>query len=308
MTGEDQEHFANYLELESYLEDLQAERAAHLPTNLTPEQAQIYRMATLFHSTSPEVSKASQPRPEFIAALGERLLSISQEQGAEVSIQKNTQEQRPVPVYQIDQEQGKNPQATIQQPWQNPEASMPPEHLRKARSVSRRGLLAGGAAAAASLAVGIGAGTMMNQPQPPQPPSYKQEDLIPNGPTTWLLVAPLVQLSTQAIKFATDAFVYYVRLNDDDDDDDKNKDAPHDPVIAVLAACTHMGCIVNWDSKNQQFQCPCHSGLFDEYGQPAKDSPMRYLKPLPRLKTKIENGNVYVEIPAKPSSPTNKPS
>jgi hypothetical protein len=251
------------------------------------------------------VSKASQPRPEFIAALGERLLSISQEQKAEVS----TQEETPIPVHQIDQEQSKNQQAATQQPWQDPEASTPPELLRKARSVSRRGLLAGGAAAAASLAVGIGAGTMMNKPQPPQPPSYKQENLIPSGPTTWLLVAPLAQLSTQAIKFATDAFIYYARLNnDDDDDDDKNKDAPQDPVIAVLASCTHMGCTVNWDSKNQQFQCPCHSGLFDEYGQPAKDSPMRYLKPLPRLRTKIENGNVYIEIPASSSSPTNKRS
>ncbi|HEY4033784.1 MAG TPA: Rieske 2Fe-2S domain-containing protein [Ktedonobacteraceae bacterium] len=303
MTGEDQEHFADYLELENYVEDLQAERAAHLPTNLTAEQARVYRMATLFHSTSPEVSKASQPRPEFIAALGERLLSISQEQEAEVS----TQEEAPIPVHQMDQEQSKNQQAAIQQPWQDPEASTPPEHLRKTRSVSRRGLLAGGAAAAASLAVGIGAGTMMHQPQPPQPPSYKQENLIPSGPTTWLLVAPLAQLSTQAVKFATDAFIYYVRLNnDDDDDDDKNKDVPHDPAIAVLATCTHMGCIVNWDGKNQQFQCPCHSGLFDEYGQPAKESPMRYLKPLPRLRTKIENGNVYIEVPANPSSPTNK--
>lgn len=305
MTGEDQEHFADYLELENYVEDLRAERAAHLPTNLTPEQAQVYRMAALFHSTSPEVSKASQPRPEFIAALGERLLSISQEQEAEVS----TQEERPVPVHQMDQEQSENQQPTTQPPWQNPKASTPPEHFRKARPVSRRGLLAGGAAAAASLAVGIGAGTMMDKPQPPQPPSYKQENLIPSGPTTWLLVAPLAQLSTQAIKFATDAFIYYVRLNnDDDDDDDKNKDGPHDPVIAVLASCTHMGCIVNWDVKNQQFQCPCHSGLFDEYGQPAKDSPMRYLKPLPRLRTKIENGNVYIEIPASPSPPTNKRS
>src|SRR6266849_4265380 len=188
MTGEDQEHFADYLELERYIEDLQAGHAAHLPTNLTPEHARAYRMAALFHSTSPE---ASQPRPEFIAALQERLLSINQEQEAEVPPLEET----PVPVYQTDQEQSKDQQAAIEQPSADPEPTTPPQQLRKTRSVSRRALLTGGAAAAASLAVGIGTGSMMDKPQSPQPPAaYKQEELVPTGPTTWLFIAPIAQL------------------------------------------------------------------------------------------------------------------
>jgi len=301
MTGDDQEHFADYLKLERYIEDLQAERAAHLPTNLTPEQARVYRMASLFHSASPEVPEATQPRPEFMEALQDRLLSISQEQETEVP----RPEEMPV---RTDQEQNKDQQAAIEQPNQ---PTIPLKQTRKKHSVSRRALLTGGAATAASLAVGIGAGTLIEKsqspqtkPQPQQPAAYKQEELLPSGATTWQFVAPLAQLSHQAVKFATDAITYYVKLNDRD-----SKEAPKDPVIALSAACTHMGCIVNWEGTNEQFQCPCHGGLFDEYGQPAKGSPMRYLKPLPRLRTKIENGNVYVEVPVSNSSPpANKPS
>src|SRR2546430_69257 len=155
MTGEDQEHFADYLELEGYVEDLQAGHAAHLPTNLTPEHARVYRMAALFHSASLE---ASQPRPEFIAALQERLLSISQEQEAKVP----PQEEPPVLASQTDQEQSEDQQAAIEQPSPAPKATTPQNQVRKTRSVSRRALLTGGAAAAASLPVGIGAGTMMD--------------------------------------------------------------------------------------------------------------------------------------------------
>src|SRR6266576_4641857 len=70
MSGEDQERFEDYLELEQYIEQLQAGRVAHPPAELTPSQANIYRMAALFRSASPE---ASEPRPEFAADLQARL-------------------------------------------------------------------------------------------------------------------------------------------------------------------------------------------------------------------------------------------
>src|SRR5437899_9051268 len=70
MSGEDQERFEDYLELEHYIEELQAERVAHPPAELTPSQASIYRMAALFRSATPE---ASEPRPEFAAELQARL-------------------------------------------------------------------------------------------------------------------------------------------------------------------------------------------------------------------------------------------
>ena len=70
MAGEDQERLEDYLELEHYLAELQAEHIAHPPGELTPPLTHIYRMATLFRSASPE---ADQPRPEFAAALPTRL-------------------------------------------------------------------------------------------------------------------------------------------------------------------------------------------------------------------------------------------
>ena len=70
MSGEDQERFEDYLELEHYIEELQAGRVAHPPAELTPSQASIYRMAALFRSSSPE---ANEPRPEFAAELRARL-------------------------------------------------------------------------------------------------------------------------------------------------------------------------------------------------------------------------------------------
>ena len=59
-----------------------------------------------------------------------------------------------------------------------------------------------------------------------------------------------------------------------------------------------MGCIVQWQDSDRKFHCPCHGGLFTEYGTVDNGpSPVRYLSSLPRLNTKVENGNVYVEVP-----------
>src|SRR5579872_6037373 len=70
MSGEDQERFEDYLELEHHIEELQAGHVAHPPAELTPSQASIYRMAALFRASLPE---ANEPRPEFAADLLARL-------------------------------------------------------------------------------------------------------------------------------------------------------------------------------------------------------------------------------------------
>src|SRR5712691_10754258 len=113
----DQERFEDYLELEHFIEELQAGYAAHPPTELTPDKAQIYRMAVLFRSASPD---EVTPRPEFASELQTRL---------------------------------------EQELQQSPKTRLFPFISKKSRTkprVSRRALLAGGAAAvAASLAVGV---------------------------------------------------------------------------------------------------------------------------------------------------------
>jgi cytochrome b6-f complex iron-sulfur subunit len=61
---------------------------------------------------------------------------------------------------------------------------------------------------------------------------------------------------------------------------------------ALVSACTHRGCTVNWLTAQKQFRCPCHGGLFDETGKNVAGPPQT---PLPTLATKVTNGIVYVQ-------------
>ena len=73
MAGEDQERLEDFLALERYIEDLRAGRVAHVPAELTPDLARIYRMAMSFHAAS---AGAAAPRPEFIAELQAKLKQV----------------------------------------------------------------------------------------------------------------------------------------------------------------------------------------------------------------------------------------
>ncbi|MGZ3625142.1 MAG: QcrA and Rieske domain-containing protein [Ktedonobacteraceae bacterium] len=271
----DQERFEDYLELEHFIEELQAGRATHPPTELTPDKAQIYRMAALFRSASPD---DVAPRPEFAAELKARL---------ELEIQQPPKT-RYFPFI------SKKPQTKLH--------------------VSRRALLAGGAAAAAaSLAIGVGiehvvdqftqatAGNSVSSLPPSPPPISWQTPLVPpDVASTWLPVATLAELGDSALRFTTDSIIGYV-IRNDGDSGESVKDVP---VIAVSAACTHMGCIVQWQDSDRKYHCPCHGGLFTEYGKPDNSSSVRYLTSLPRLETKIENEKVYVRVPGVSASKT----
>lgn len=289
MFGEDQERFEDYLELERYIEELQAGRAGRLPRDLTPEQARIYHMAALFHAASPE---AAEPRPEFVAQLQARLLAEEPtEKRAIIRSQK-------VPESQQEALPAELPAA----------APQPPVKGRPARFVSRRALLAGGAVAAASLAAGTGLGAALrtggqgsNQAAGDQTAeateSYDSAWLVQSGAngiqTTWHFVTTVAQLGKRAVQFVAGGVIGYVILKDSNGQNAQDSSE----VVALSAACTHMGCIVQWHDADRRFHCPCHGGLFTEYGTPDKGSPLRYLASLPRLRTKIENGNIYVEVP-----------
>ncbi len=119
-SGEDQERFEDYLELEHFIEELQAGHVAHPPGELTAEKARIYRMAALFRSASSDSPNEASSRPEFVAELQAKL----------------------------EQE--------IQQPPKKQRFPFLTKKPQKRPRVSRRALLTGGAAAAASLAVGAG--------------------------------------------------------------------------------------------------------------------------------------------------------
>ena len=38
-------------------------------------------------------------------------------------------------------------------------------------------------------------------------------------------------------------------------------------LLAIWHSCTHLGCTVPWREDEGQFNCPCHSSLFDENGE-----------------------------------------
>ncbi len=257
----DQERFEDYLELEHYIEELQAGHAAHPPTELTPDKAQIYRMAALFRSASPD---DVTPRPEFTAELKARL----------------------------EQE--------IQQPPKTQHFPFTSKKPQTKPHVSRRALLAGGAAAvAASLALGAGIEHIVEQNTqhtaggPTTAVQWPTPFVPANVTSIWFPVATLAELGDSAIRFTTDSIIGYVIRNDGD----RGELVKDVPVIAVSASCTHMGCILQWQDSDRKFHCPCHGGLFTEYGKPDNSSPVRYLTSLPRLDVKIENDKVYVRVP-----------
>ena len=54
--------------------------------------------------------------------------------------------------------------------------------------------------------------------------------------------------------------------------------------------CTHLGCPFSWDADQNQFNCPCHNGVFDPEGRVLGGPPPR---PLDHYEFKVENGVLY---------------
>ncbi|MFZ6008287.1 MAG: ubiquinol-cytochrome c reductase iron-sulfur subunit [Nitrospirota bacterium] len=67
-------------------------------------------------------------------------------------------------------------------------------------------------------------------------------------------------------------------------------------VIALSAACTHLGCNVNYDEQSGGFKCPCHSGVYDANGKNISGPPP---KELARLDAKIEDGKLFINTAVK---------
>ena len=65
--------------------------------------------------------------------------------------------------------------------------------------------------------------------------------------------------------------------------------------IAMSNICTHLGCRVRWIPEREQFLSPCHNGVFDKYGYVVSGPPPR---PLDEFITKIEDGILFIQIPA----------
>lgn len=67
---------------------------------------------------------------------------------------------------------------------------------------------------------------------------------------------------------------------------------PGQPIV-LSATCSHLGCTVQWNKDDGEFQCPCHGGKFDEEGL-VKDGPPP--TGLERVPAEIRGGDVYVTL------------
>ena len=65
--------------------------------------------------------------------------------------------------------------------------------------------------------------------------------------------------------------------------------------LAMSNICTHLGCRARWIPDQEQFFCPCHNGVFDKHGYVVSGPPPR---PLDMFESKIENGELYILLPA----------
>jgi cytochrome b6-f complex iron-sulfur subunit len=64
---------------------------------------------------------------------------------------------------------------------------------------------------------------------------------------------------------------------------------------AFSAICTHLGCIVGWDTKKNIVTCPCHEGFFNPVtGAVVSGPPPR---PLPAYELAVKDGKVLIGKP-----------
>lgn len=60
---------------------------------------------------------------------------------------------------------------------------------------------------------------------------------------------------------------------------------------AFSLTCTHLGCIVQWQTDKKVFYCPCHDGRFDEFGDVLAGPPPISLEQIP---VRVEGETVTV--------------
>lgn len=62
-------------------------------------------------------------------------------------------------------------------------------------------------------------------------------------------------------------------------------------VVIFSLICRHKRCTVAWEESREQFECPCHEGVYDREGEVVDGPPPA---PLHRFKHEIREGDVWV--------------
>jgi len=288
MSGEDQERFEDYLELERFIAELQTGHATYPPPALTPAQARVYRMAMLFHEATQGVS---EPDPKFATRLQARLRE-----------EAHTPPEGGAPV-----------ETRVSESLSSPS--------KPGGSVPRRWLLAGSVSAAASIALTAGATHIVDIATRSQPSSGNVPAITPTpgqshevtvrvaSPLEWFLITTVTEMDDRAVRFRVEdqngslsLTGYLLRSAEASPDtgDSEITSIKRGDIIAMSAACTHRGCIVEWSGSDRKFHCPCHGGVFDGTGGIDQEaSSITYLTRLPLLDVDVrESGEIYVRMPS----------
>jgi menaquinol-cytochrome c reductase iron-sulfur subunit len=162
-------------------------------------------------------------------------------------------------------------------------------------TVTRRGLMTGGALAAGGIAtaafalpaLGFALGPIFNNEQINDEWQDMGAESDFNEQTYVSKVATLVTDVGEAGKTTV-----YIRkaTPEDKSPSDKNGKKPM-PYIAISTRCAHLGCPVRYVQASEKFICPCHGGIYGKDGSVDGGPPVR---PLDRFYTKAEKGRVFI--------------
>jgi Rieske Fe-S protein len=157
-------------------------------------------------------------------------------------------------------------------------------------TVTRRGLMTGGALAVGGLAsaafglpaLGFALGPNFSRTEP-----HRWQDV---GPEPDFNKTAYVQKIIDLVANVADSgkTTIYVRKTDPAKDNKKLSDQPY---VAISNRCMHLGCPVRYVQASERFICPCHGGVYEFSGKVSGGPPVR---PLDRFETKVERGRVKV--------------
>ncbi|MBI5639056.1 MAG: Rieske (2Fe-2S) protein [Nitrospirae bacterium] len=66
---------------------------------------------------------------------------------------------------------------------------------------------------------------------------------------------------------------------------------PDKGFIALSKVCTHLGCLVDYDSTKKRLVCPCHAGVFSLEGKVLSGPPP---KPLLKYAVKVQGEDIVI--------------
>ncbi|HEY7973871.1 MAG TPA: Rieske (2Fe-2S) protein [Ktedonobacterales bacterium] len=251
-----------YVRAHELIESLRAERRPARDVG-GEEDARLSATAALLHAASPENGEVA---PTFAARLFARL-ELEQARQATAPVTEPAQSL---------------PHAEPQPTSHANEATRVQAAPQRRTGVSRRGVLLGGLGAAAAL-TGAAVTAALEQSRQQSHNAPPTGALVPEGVGIWVAIAALDAVPLGAVKrFEAGAVIGYLQHT-------------ASGFVALSGVCTHMACLLQWNSGDQTFDCPCHGGRFLTNGEAAPGARYTY-PPLPAIQTKVESEQVWVYV------------